>query len=104
METYLANYTLLFRCNETNELKKYADHNFKLYFADENEVFELTGCLSPCNKFEYAAMPTTDLRKDIPIPGWGDNAASTNQLTILFYFTAGRHEVREQVCKIHNDE
>ena len=85
----------LFRCKDTSEFTKYTDLNRKLYHGDENDVFELTGCLSSCDKFEYVASPLTDLR--IMETPWKSNE---NTLQISFFFTTGRHDVREQVGKV----
>ena len=69
--------------------------NSKLYSGDENEVFDLTGCLSSCDKLEYVVTAMTDLRrKKTPLR----HMEST--LTITFHFTTGRHDVREQVAKV----
>ena len=80
------------RCNETGQLKKYLDFTAKLYLADENEVFELTGCLSTCEKYEYAVQPMTDLT----VTEENDHNKA-NTVRLQFYFTTGRHELREQV-------
>ena len=93
----LSSLTLLFlnsfsRCNESEQLEKYLKFAAALYLADENEIYELTGCLSTCEKFEYAVHPMTDLTitKD-------EDPNNENTLRLEFYFTTGRHELREQV-------
>ena len=90
----------LIRCNETDKLEKYAKLNYKLTLADENEVFKLTGCLSPCEKFEYSLTPMTDL-----FYAPTNSKELAKKVLIHLYFTTGRHDVREQVGKeIHNFE
>ena len=80
------------RCNEPEQLEKYLNLTTKLYLADENEIYELTDCLSTCEKFEYAVQPMTDLT----ITEENDKTKA-NTLRLQFYFTTGRHELREQV-------
>ena len=85
---------LCYSCNETDQFKKYSDLNKKLYRADENEVFKLTGCLSTCDKYEYMIQPDTTLHRGYTHP----NMAS-NELKLHLYFLSGRHEVKEQVIQ-----
>ena len=57
-------------------------------------MYEMTGCLSPCNKFEYTVTPISDL-----LVVQTSDPDKANTLWIGFYFTTGRHDVREQVKK-----
>ena len=88
-------YCLIFRCNEGPEYKKYDELNAKLTYASENELFDLTGCLSTCDKFEYSVRPMTDLTDGDSFEA--DSETDLNLLTLKFYFASGRHEVKEQV-------
>ena len=72
---------------------KYNDLSMKLYQSDENDIFELTGCLSTCDKYEYDVQPETALQKlDTETAENGE----PNLLRLTFYYLSGRHEVREQ--------
>ena len=76
---------------------KYNYLSKKLDQADENEVFELTGCLSTCDKYEYVIQPETTLQK---VNTHAINAlvyATSHEMRLRFYFVSGRHEVKEQV-------
>ena len=83
------------RCNESDEFKKYDELNTKLTYADENKILELTGCLSTCDKYEYFVEPMTDLTDRSTYDY--ESETEINRLTLKFYFTSGRHEVKEQV-------
>ena len=69
----------------------------KFNLADENEIYELTGCLSTCEKFEYAVHPMTDLTIANSSSFADHGEAEPNTLKLTFYITSGRHELREQV-------
>ena len=86
---------LFVRCNETEQLVKYRDLNLKLYEAAENEIYELTGCLSTCDKYEFAVQPMTDLTLTKTT-----DEGKVNTVRLAFYFTSGRHDLREEV-KVH---
>ena len=75
---------------------KYNYLSKKLDQADENEVFELTGCLSTCDKYEYMIQPENTLQKVSTRDARFYNATS-HELRLRFYFVSGRHEVKEQV-------
>ena len=62
--------------------------------ADENKIFELTGCLSTCDKYEYAVQPYTSLNK---MKHNQSQMEEPNALGLKFYFLTGKHEVKEQV-------
>ena len=80
------------RCNDTDQLTKYRDLNLKLYEAAENEIYEMTGCLSTCDKFEFAVQPMTDLTLTKTT-----SEEKANTVRLAFYFTTGRHDLREEV-------
>ena len=62
----------------------------KLYDADANEIFRLTGCLSRCDKFRYTIKEHRPLQQT-------RRAWTNNTLDLAFWFLSGEHEVREQV-------
>ena len=62
--------------------------------ADENKIFDLTGCLSTCDKYEYAVQPYTSLNK---MKHNKSEMEEPNALGLKFYFLTGKHEVKEQV-------
>ena len=62
--------------------------------VDDMEIFKLTGCLSKCDKFHYAALPNTDFKDK------GVANASNNEIPNFFIpitIPNGRNEVKEQV-------
>ena len=82
------------RCNESREISDYADFKYSKVFTvlNETEIFDLTGCLSKCDKFWYTIhskgpLDTETCKKYIP----------NNTLHMTFGFTNGIHEIREQV-------
>ena len=82
-----------FRCNDTIQLIKYNNLANKLYKANETEIYEMTGCLSKCDKYEYDVQPMTDIvTTDSPAGSHLDNT-----IELRFIFTNGRHELKEQV-------
>ena len=68
---------------------KYLEWNQKLLDAYETEIFELTGCLSTCDKNEYSSQPMIETAT---VPS--DNL--TNIIRLGFVFQSGRHELKEQ--------
>ena len=65
----------------------------KLYKANETETYELTGCLSNCDKYEYDVQPLTDIVTTVS----DGKSAFANTIELGFMFTNGRHELKEQV-------
>ena len=66
---------------------------------DDMGIFELTGCLSTCDKYEYIASPVNELY-NYPIDQFlqVSNVTTTQKYCWLrFYVPSGEHEVREQV-------
>ena len=68
----------------------YEDFLKRLYFANDNEIFELTGCLSNCYKNEYKSKEQS----------FEDRESKRNpkgSLRLVFYYPATEHEVRKPV-------
>ena len=61
--------------------------------AEDNGIFELTGCLSKCDKYKYNAWPLNDLQNYPP----EDNNWPNNTLWISFIVPSAEYELREQV-------
>ena len=63
-------------------------------------IYELTGCLSTCDKYIYSANPVNELYS-YPIDQLLQEALNitvTQKYSLLrFYVPSGEHEVREQV-------
>ena len=70
-----------------------------LYKANETEIYQLTGCLSNCDKFEYEVQPMTDIVTTVTEGDFG----LANTIDLGFVFTDGRHELKEQVGKDGNN-
>ena len=81
------------RCNQSKELDEYARVSKKIYFArNDTEIYNLTGCLSKCDKYQYTAQPYTNLIEiEDRTPTW------VNTLILEFGFSTGKNELREQV-------
>ena len=60
----------------------------QLFDANEKEIFNITGCLSSCEKFEYNIQPSGDIN-------YFDYGMNTGWLHL--YFKKAEHEFREQV-------
>ena len=78
------------RCTETKQIDEYLKITDKLYSANSNQIYKMTGCLSKCDKFSYTIRETTGLSQ----PTWNVN---NNSFTIWLYISTGETEVREQV-------
>lgn len=77
------------RCNETNQIEEYKNIINKLYPANSNQIYNMTGCLSKCDRYSYAIKPTTDLTR----PTWNKN---NDSIALWLYVSTGETEVREQ--------
>ena len=64
----------------------------ELVNSDDNEIFELTGCLSKCDKYEYSARAVNDLQ-NYP----AKDPEDINTITMRFIVPSGEYELREQV-------
>ena len=79
-----------FRCKNETQLKTYVTYGKKLYNANDNEMFELTGCLSNCHKYKYkleAVSLITKIRED----------TLKSAINIALYYPATEHKVYKQV-------
>ena len=88
---------IILRCNTINQVNQYIKMAREMQHAiDDMKIFQLTGCLSKCNKYHYIATPRGEL-KDKGLP----NAATFNIPTYKVYFAIlnGRNEVKEQVME-----
>ena len=68
---------------------KYHEWNQKLLDANETEIFDLTSCLSTCDKYEYSSQPMIETATHPSIN-------LTNIINLGFVFQSGRHELKEQ--------
>ena len=62
----------------------------ELKSANDTEIFKLTGCLSKCDKYSYKIYARSALEPT-------DCKGLNNTMKVLFGFTSGIHEIREQV-------
>ena len=76
------------------QLILYQNLTWFLYQADENQIFELTSCLSTCDKYEYAVQPENNMHK---IKYNQSHMGEPNAMGLRFYFLTAKHEVKEQV-------
>ena len=72
---------------------KYGSMTNTLFKANETEIYELTGCLSTCDKYEYEVQPMTDIVTTVD----QGHDPFANTMELKFVFTNGRHELKEQV-------
>ena len=77
---------------------KYNNMANRLYKANETEIYELTGCLSNCDKYEYDVKPMTDIVTTV----YDTESIHANTMDLGFVFTNGRHELKEQVIPHDN--
>ena len=73
------------------EFEAYASLNHKIYEGNETEIFMLTGCLSTCDKYDYAIQPLTNLQAT------ETDLFRPTTLRLTFVITTGRVEEKEQV-------
>ena len=67
--------------------------------SDDMGIFELTGCLSTCDKYKYSASPVNELY-NYPIDQLLQviNVTTTRKYSWLrFYVPSGEYEERQQV-------
>ena len=77
-----------YRCNKTSQIFEYMQMNRVLFNADENKIFNLTGCLSKCEKYEYSMQPLGEMEY---------TSLSKNTLVLALNMPKAEHEIREQV-------
>ena len=79
------------RCNETKEFTEYMEINNQIFTANDKKIFNMTGCLSMCNKYAYTAQQLLEMQYvDAP-------DSNTTTLTLQLYYSNVEHELREQV-------
>ena len=73
--------------------------NNKLINADDNGIFEVTGCLSKCDKDMYSAWPVNDLQNILAEEVAEDYnvTINTTSLWLRFIVQSAEYELREQV-------
>ena len=76
----------------SQQYEKYTAIHMNLVNSDDNEIFELTGCLSTCDKYKYSARAVNDLQ-NYP----AKDPEDINTLTMRFIVPSGEYELREQV-------
>ena len=65
--------------------------NKQLFAANDKELYDLTGCLSMCEKYAYSAQQEGATT-------YTENPDSTNNTLMLgLYYSNVEHELREQV-------
>ena len=80
-----------FRCNETKEYIEYMQINKKLFTANDKKIFDLTGCLSMCEKYAYTAQQIIGMQY------LDTSDTNTTTLALQLYYSNVEHELREQV-------
>ena len=65
---------------------KYAEWDRQLVEANETEIFDITGCLSTCDIYEYSV----ESQIEYVYP------SERNMFQLGFQFKSGRHELKEQ--------
>ena len=60
------------------------------FAINDTKIFQLTGCLSSCDKYHFSAHPRTELKY---------YHSNTSSLEISFMIPNGHNEVKEQVMK-----
>ena len=79
------------RCNETKEFIEYIQMNEQLFSANDKKIFNITGCLSMCDKYAYTAHQIMGMTyEEAP-------DTNTTTLTLQLYYSNVEHELREQV-------
>ena len=66
----------------------------ELITANDNEIFDLTGCLSLCDKYAYTAQQVMGMKY------MDATNSNTSTLTLQFYYSDVEHELREQVILV----
>ena len=72
--------------------------NKQLFAANDKELFDLTGCLSMCEKYAYSAQQEGATTYTENGDYLGTNPDTTNNTLMLgLYYSNVEHELREQV-------
>ncbi len=78
-------------CETIEQYHTWADLANKVTVAtDENEVYNLTGCLPPCERVEYDLVAERELQEH----AWTQTAGRS--IAFKLYFKSGKYEVKEQ--------
>ena len=81
------------RCNDTRQYLRYARLHGNLMNTDDNGIYDITGCLSKCDKYKYSSWPLNDLQ-NYPAQ---DSDLPSNTLLLRFIVMSAEYELREQV-------
>ena len=84
-----------FRCTQTSQFTEYAKVTSRLFMANDQKVYEMTGCLSKCEKYVYNAEAEGSL---LALEAdWPDQ---NDTLSIQLMLVTGEYEERKQVKSI----
>ena len=81
-----------FRCNESIQFEAYGSLNRRLFKADEDEIFNMTGCLPKCDFYVYSGQPVGGLTNYHET-----NPKLNNTVLVQLYFPSASYQVMEQV-------
>ena len=76
-----------FRCEDFLQYRKYCNLTAEIYQSNANKIYNITGCLSKCERYHYTIKPKTGV---ILNEGEGD-------MSIYLYLPTGETEVMKQV-------
>ena len=79
------------RCNETKEFIEYIQMNEQLFSANDKKIFNITGCLSMCDKYAYTSQQILGMQYVEA------SNINTSTLTLQLSYSNVEHELREQV-------
>ena len=71
---------------------EYGHINKQLFTANDKKIYEMTGCLSMCDKFAYTAQQVVGMQYVD-----SSDTLNTTTLTLQLYYSNIEHELREQV-------
>ena len=71
---------------------KYAQLHRQFRQANENEIYNLTGCLSKCDRFKYRAEPVDGITSMTT-----EDARLNNTIRLMLYYPSGEYVSMEQV-------
>ena len=69
--------------------------NRKLFTANDKKIFDLTGCLSMCDKYAYTAQEIGGMQY-VKSPD-----TNTSTFSLQLYYSNVEHELREQIICRH---
>ncbi len=79
-------------CSTHNQYRMWAEVIQQVITLGENEIFSLTGCMGPCEMFDYGDTTILELQPDT----MGDLAKGEKSLTLHIFFESGGYEAKEQ--------